>query len=59
MKKHVQDLQAKKIPSKCPEVLEEQRKSTSESVAKITEGEKLYAEAVEFSFCDMGRDFRG
>ena len=59
MKKQVQELQAKKILSTPHEVLEEQKKSTSEAVAKITKGEKLYAEAVEFIFCDMGRAFRG
>ena len=47
MKKRVEELQARKVPSIPHEVLEERSKATFEAVTKVCDGEKLYTKIVE------------
>ena len=48
LKKQVEELQARQVPSTPPEVLEERNKAASEAIVKICEGEKLCTKVVEF-----------
>ena len=47
LKKQVEELESKHVPSTTHEVLEEQSKATFEAVARISKGEKLYTKTVE------------
>ena len=47
LKKKVKELKAQERPSTPPEVLEKQKKTTSEAVDRINKGEKLYTEAID------------
>ena len=41
LKKQVEEIQSRKVPSTPPEVLEERNKAMSEAIAKICDQEKL------------------
>ena len=47
LKKQVEELHEKKVPSTPSKVLEERSKASSEAVARIRKGEKLSTEAIE------------
>ena len=47
LKKKVKELKAQQRPSTPLEVLEKQKKTTSEAVDRINKGEKLYTEAID------------
>ena len=46
LKKQVEEMQERQIPSTPPKVLEERRRAASEDARKITEGETLCAKVV-------------
>ena len=47
LKKQVEELQARKVPSTPPEVLEERRRAASEDARNITKGETLCIKELE------------